>query len=150
MSINFCIYIKLFRQFNYIFPQQWEGWGRQATLSINYCIDLQYLKLFCQFKYSAYVFRSSGRDLEAGSYAMHLFTRFCILGTQHYMKLFCRIAEHGSLVLQIVHFPFSIPVVYRLHPLHVLDCACSTSMQQFTRSTITNLSNIQDRLAHGV
>ena len=48
-------------------------------------------------------------------------TGFCVLRT----------AEHGSLALQIVHFPFSMPVVYRLHPLHVLtwlDCACSTSM----------------------
>ncbi len=49
-------------------------------------------------------------------------TGFCVL----------RIAEHGSLALQIVHFSFSMPVVYRPHPLHVLmwlDCACSTSMQ---------------------
>ena len=29
-------------------------------------------------------------------------------------------SEHGSLVLQIVHFLFSMPVVYRPHPLHVL------------------------------
>ena len=37
--------------------------------------------------------------------------------------VFCmlQIAEHGSLDLQIVHFPFCMPVVYRLHPLHVLD-----------------------------
>ena len=36
--------------------------------------------------------------------------------------VFCvlRIAERGSLSLQIVHFPFSMPMVYRLHPLHVL------------------------------
>ena len=43
-----------------------------------------------------------------------------------------QIAEYGSLALQIVHFPFSMPVVYRLHPLHVLmwlDCACSATMQ---------------------
>ena len=31
-----------------------------------------------------------------------------------------RIAEHGSLALQIVHFPFSMPAVNRPHPLHVL------------------------------
>ena len=31
-----------------------------------------------------------------------------------------QIAERGSLVLQIVHFPFSMPVVYQLHPLNVL------------------------------
>ena len=45
---------------------------------------------------------------------------------------FCglRIAEHGSLALQIVYFPFSMPVVYWLHLLHVvltwLNCTCST------------------------
>ena len=35
---------------------------------------------------------------------------------------FCalRVAEYGSLVLQIVHFPFSMHVFYQLHPLHVL------------------------------
>ena len=44
-----------------------------------------------------------------------------------------KFAGHGSLVLQIVHFPFTMPVVYRLHPLrwhvHVLMRACLTSMQ---------------------
>ena len=30
------------------------------------------------------------------------------------------IAEHGSLALQIVYFPFSLPAVNRLDPLHVL------------------------------
>ena len=49
-------------------------------------------------------------------------------------KLVCllRIAEHGLLALQIVHFLFSLPVVYWSHPLHVLmwlDYACSTLMQ---------------------
>ena len=38
-----------------------------------------------------------------------------------------RIAKHGSLALQIVHFQFSMPVVYWLHPLYVLtwlNCTC--------------------------
>ena len=29
-----------------------------------------------------------------------------------------RIAKYGSLALQIVHFPFSLPLVYRPNPLH--------------------------------
>ena len=51
-----------------------------------------------------------------------------------------QIAEHGSLVLQIVHFPFSMPVVYQLPPT-ALHMPCADE----TRLRMLNLNAGKDR-----